>query len=298
MALSHLVEGLLIAGGAGHLGRRRVAGRKLILAYHNIVAEGEDAGPDRSLHLPRKSFASQLDLLQATHDVLPLPDLVAYQGSSSRPLVAITFDDAYRGAVTSGIAELHKRGLPATVFVSPAFVGGGAFWWDALRLSPGVDPEPVRDFVLRELGGRTDQARRWAEQAGHAWREPNARAASEDELLAISGKPGITLASHTWSHPNLTTCNQEELREELERPMAWLRERFASVLPWLAYPYGMGNEVVKTAAACAGYAGSLRVTGGWMPRPFSGTFDLPRWNVSGGIRLTNFTLRTAGIFCR
>ncbi|HVI72058.1 MAG TPA: hypothetical protein VM656_11280, partial [Pyrinomonadaceae bacterium] len=128
-SLKHAAEFGLTAFGATRLARARHKAHTLVLAYHNVVPEGEAARGDTSLHLPQRDFSQQLDLLQRTHHVIPLTDL-ATAHKTAKPRAIITFDDAYAGALEAGVVELQKRSLPATVFVTPAFVGGAAFWWD------------------------------------------------------------------------------------------------------------------------------------------------------------------------
>jgi peptidoglycan/xylan/chitin deacetylase (PgdA/CDA1 family) len=271
----------------------------LILAYHNIVPSGADIAGDRSLHLPEALFAAQLDSLQATHDVVPLDALLDGNGARGRrPRAAITFDDAYRGAVTTGLREIVARSLPATVFVAPAFIGGRFFWWDVVTQpgSPGPS-DALRTFALEECRGRHDTVIQWAEESGHRLSTPPAHAAcaSEHELRVASKQPGITLASHTWSHPNLARLRPTELEEELTRPLEWLGARFDNVVPALSYPYGLASPTVERAAERAGYRAAFLVSGGWVPRRSRNLLALPRLNVPAGLSPNGFVLRTAGV---
>src|SRR3989441_3573808 len=144
--------------------------------------------------------------------------------------------------------------------------GWGAFWWDAVARpdGEGVD-RGLRDHALRALAGKDGQVREWA--AAHRLRlaaVPEwALVASEQELHAATRHPGITLASHTWTHPNLVQLPPAELEDELRRPLAWLRQRFERVIPWLSYPYGLASRAVEAAAAAAGYTAALVLEGGW-----------------------------------
>ena len=297
--LKRSIERVLCRGGLAGLARGYRRAGTLVLAYHNVVPDGTAGGGDRSLHLPQREFARQLDLLQRTHDVVPLSRLSAPPGGR-RPRVVITFDDAYQGAVTAGVEELSRRGLPATIFVTPGFVGGRSFWWDALS-RPGSDglPPELRDRCLTVLRGRDDEVRRWAAEQGVPAHEvaPHQTGATEAQLEAAFRVPGITPAAHTWSHPNLAALHPEELDEEMVRPLAWLRERFPGVLPWLTYPYGLASSTVEEAARRAGYEGAFRVEGGWMPRSGAGArpHALPRSNVPAGASLENFEMRTSGL---
>ena len=124
-ALKAVTERVLVQAGPVGLSRRGIRRRALVLAYHNILPDDTTSLGDRSLHLPRARFVEQLDELTQHCEIVSLDEAIehAWSPDAARPRVAITFDDAYRGAVTVGIPELVRRGLPATVFVAPAFIG-------------------------------------------------------------------------------------------------------------------------------------------------------------------------------
>ncbi len=270
--------------------------RTLVLAYHNIVPDGELPCGDRSLHLPQAIFAAQLDALMETHEVIPLQALNDTP-SGLRPRVILTFDDAYLGAATVGIAELEKRGLPATVFVAPGLLGT-ATWWDRLAdPASGAVPPAARETALGAHAGRADSVTN-ALRPG-AMRLPSwACVANEQEVLAAAARPNITIGAHGWGHANLTALDPDALGDELRRPLAWLRAAGPAATNWLAYPYGLTSRVVAQAAATAGYAGAFRSGGGWLAagERWRGTLhDLPRVNIPAGISPAGFRRRTAGL---
>ncbi|HEX6134056.1 MAG TPA: polysaccharide deacetylase family protein [Longimicrobiales bacterium] len=292
-------ERVLTASGVAALARRRHAGRALILAYHNIVPEGEAVAGDASLHLPQRRFADQLDVLGRIADVVPLTDVLAEaRGAARRPRVALTFDDATQGMITAGVDELARRGLPATVFVPPAFVGGRSFWWDAIaKALDGSLADDMRTHALAKLAGRDDSVRAWAQEQRLVLREVplHQTCAAESQLRAAAARD-ITFGSHTWSHPNLSALAPAELREELERPLQWLIDTIGSAVPWIAYPYGLYDEEVVVAARAAGYEAGLRVEGGWVPHPLEHPmqYEIPRLNIPAGLSLHGFELRVSG----
>jgi peptidoglycan/xylan/chitin deacetylase (PgdA/CDA1 family) len=276
------------------------SGRSLVLVYHNIVPDEVEEVGERTLHLPLGSFVEQLDILSATCDILPLDSLIheAPNRSGRRPKVSITFDDAYRGAVELGVGELSRRGLPATIFVSPGLLGGRAFWWDEFADQDSRTlSEEFRNRALDECRGEDSAIRRWARRLGH---EENAvgvyaKSASINELGAAVGGGCISLASHTWSHPNLTRLDASELQAELEKPLQWLDAHFESVIPYLSYPYGLSNPRVQKAAATAGCRAAFLIEGGRIPRKTGNRYALPRVNVGSGLSRNGFVLRVAGI---
>ena len=259
-------EILLVRSGIAALARRWRRAQTVVLAYHNVLPDRAAAVGDGSLHLSRRALVAQLDQLQHTHDVVPLDAVLDPPAARPhRPRAALTFDDAYQGAITVGLAEVVAHGMPATVFVAPQFVDGGTFWWDALADPPGGEvPPAVRAQAVEALAGDDTAVRAWARAAGlrvaevPAW----ARVASEEQLQAIGRLPGITFGAHSWGHPNLTRVAAPRLQEELRRPLQWLRDRFAQAIDWLAYPYGCWSPAVAEAAAAAGYraANSLAIS--------------------------------------
>jgi peptidoglycan/xylan/chitin deacetylase (PgdA/CDA1 family) len=298
--LKHAVEGLLIGAGLAGVARARVRHRTLVLAYHNVVPDDAPPAGDLSLHIGRSRFAAELDELARYAQVVPLDQVLAASGTG-RPRVAITFDDAYRGAVAWGAEELAHRGLPATIFVAPGLLAGHTFWWDALA-DPGSGlPGDVRSHGLEELRGEDAAIRAWAARTGRSTRElPDyARSASEEELRRAVARGGVTLGSHSWSHPSLPRLSRAEIASELTRSRDWLAARFgATFIPWLSYPYGHLSAAVIEEAAAAGYRGALAIDGGWMPPGPPAPYSVPRLNVPAGLSPKGFALRAAGLFCR
>jgi peptidoglycan/xylan/chitin deacetylase (PgdA/CDA1 family) len=209
----------------------------------------------------------------------------------------ITFDDAYAGALTAGVDEVVRRGLPATIFVAPALLGSTP-WWDIVAdQTSGIIPDRLQRYALEELGGHSSKILRWAQSE----MEPMAastlpRIGTEAQLKTAASKPGITLASHSWSHPNLCALMDTELEMELTKPLQWLQSRFDAVAPWLSYPYGCFSDSVQNAAAKVGYVGSFRVDGGWVPASKPPAHAIPRLNIPNGLSLNGFRLRLAGFF--
>lgn len=221
---------------------------------------------------------------------------------STRPEVAVTFDDAYAEAMAIAVPELAARGIPATVFVAPGILGSPSMWWDLLALPPdGVMGPGVRERALGQHRGEHAAIVAAMMPAGPAGAPPAPalRIATERELgTALAAHPGLTVGAHTWGHPNLTRLAAAELEEELVRPLEWLRSRWRDrTVAWLAYPYGLASPALVPAVERAGYAGSVLVQGGWQ-RPDSPAHATPRFNVSAGLSTPGFGARLNGYLTR
>lgn len=167
-----------------------------VLAYHTV-----GAGIDSPVDLPPALFLSQLDELAELAEVVPLAEGVARvaagEDAGHRPLVALTFDDAYRNFAERAWPELARRGLPATLFVPVGFVEGEA-------------PPPHRGLAAPPLD--------WATLGE----------------LAASGR--CEIGSHTWSHRDLPALPAAEVDDELVRSRARLEERLGRPVDSFCYP--------------------------------------------------------------
>jgi len=294
--LKQSVERALASSGVTWITRRRVRGKRLILAYHGTIPDGARPAGERSLFIPQRLFAAHLDMLCAEADVVSLTRLD--EEGDGRPRVAITIDDAYGGAVCEGVRELALRSLPATVFVAPGRLNGHTFWWDALAHATGKLDERVRDYALGSLGGSDERVREWAVREGLAVSTDlpaYARVASTEELHAAVDHPGITVGSHTWSHANLASLSTGEICSELSRSREWLDAEFAGKsVNWLAYPYGLDSSASRRALAATAYTGALRIVGGWHATQNISRFARPRLNVSSNLTAAGLRARVLG----
>ncbi|NLG63528.1 MAG: polysaccharide deacetylase family protein [Candidatus Cloacimonetes bacterium] len=287
-----LVEGVATRSGLAALSRRQAAGSVAILAFHNVVPP-EDAGQgDTSLHLPLPRFIQQIERVARTHEIVDLE--TALSGPGHRPRAVLTFDDAYRGAVTLALPELRKRGLPATVFVAPALLGQSTTWWDDLGAA-GLMNDARRDDALTTLQGRAERVR---DELGimPASLPHSYGIATVDELRAHT-RDGVTLGSHSWAHEHLPSLTAGELRESLVNTRDWLRSSGMPFVDCLALPYGAGSQQVASVADDIGHSAVLLVRGGLLRHPFDAA-TVPRINVPAGLTREGLELRTSGIFTR
>jgi peptidoglycan/xylan/chitin deacetylase (PgdA/CDA1 family) len=290
------IERLLSNSSIGRISQRRVRGRRLILAYHGVVPTGAAPMGERTLFIAQKDFAAHLELLSEIADVAPL-DRIDEEGDG-RPRVAITLDDAYRGAVCEGVKELVARALPATIFVAPARLDGHVFWWDALSSSNGTLDRRIRDYALHTLAGSDERVRAWAASVALSMSQvisDHAQAATRDALRSALEHPGVTVGSHTWSHANLANLAPADLAREVRQSRAWLKAEFGEkAIDWLAYPYGLDSTAARRAVAEASYSGALRISGGWHRAHEVSPFARPRFNVAGRLSVAGLKARVLG----
>lgn len=299
--LKRSLESAIIGSGVADRLSARVRGQRIVLAYHNVVPDGEHPWGENALHLPHELFREQLDILAECAETVPLRALLSEESDpQGQPRVAITFDDAYRGALHAIRETLVPRGVPATVFAPPALLGSSGFWWDQLAhgLGGGLSGT-LRERCLQELAGSQEAILAWA-RSERLLVEPApefARPSTEQELLRDAMAEGLSIESHTWTHRNLCALSDAEALDDLDRARRWIRDRGMGPADAIAYPYGLGSESVGVLAARAGHRSGLLVRGGWLPeaphqpRPFA----VPRLNVPSGLSAAGLRIRLAGL---
>jgi peptidoglycan/xylan/chitin deacetylase (PgdA/CDA1 family) len=294
--LKRAAEIALCRAGVARVASRIRRHDVLVLAYHNVVPERDDVVGERTLHTSQEMVHRQLTMLSRTHDFINV-DRINEPGTG-RARVAVTFDDAYRGAVELGGEVLEDLDIPATIFVAPACLGGQLLWWDQLSREMEMEPS-MREVALTAHQGKSTSVLDWAAPSPNSADIPTYyRTATEAQLDAALAVDSLTLGSHTWSHPNLTTLDAVELAEELERSIRWLRERYpARTCDWLSYPYGRSSPAVASAAQRAGYRGAFRIDGGLVPE-YCDPFAIPRLNVPAGLSVEGLELRCSGLVKR
>ena len=183
-----------------------------ILTYHRIAPRVP--GLPRPLHnVTPDRFRRQLEGLAARgFRVWPLGRVLRYHEQARRVpprTVVITFDDGYRSVYLYAWPILRALGMPATVFLSTAFLDGEEpFPFDAWGMAYRRRAPAEAFLPLTAL-----QCRRML----------------EDGL--------IELGAHTHTHQDFRN-RPEAFRKDLEMSIAVLRSRFGIERPAFAFPFG------------------------------------------------------------
>ena len=179
--------------------------------------------------------------------------------SNGRRRMAVTFDDAFRSVITTGLPILRDLGVPGTLFVPTAHVGGTPMRWVGIDKWTGTPHE--RDLV------------------GCTW----------DEIAELADA-GWEIGSHGRSHRPLTTLSDHEVHSELADSKAECEDRLGRPCRSLAYPYGDCDERIARTARQVGY-----VAAGTLPGRFEVTDSMryPRVFVSRADNRLRFAVKTA-----
>ena len=253
-ALIRTLGDAIAAKGAGK-------GRLCVVNYHRILAAKDpllESEPDVA------TFRWQMELLATCFNVLPLHEAIALVRSGRMPprAVCITFDDGYRSVHDLALPILQQFKLPATVFVTSGFVGGGNMWNDRIieavqNLPPGqldLSELGLGAYSLASLGDRQKTVGALTEASKYL--PPDARRDLIKRLELMVGehldhdlmltaemvisldRAGIEIGAHTISHPILTSLEDESSRLEIAGGKKELEAIIGKPVRLFAYPNG------------------------------------------------------------
>jgi peptidoglycan/xylan/chitin deacetylase (PgdA/CDA1 family) len=284
----------LVACGVGSLGRRRFSGQGCILTFHGL-RPGDSLAEvgDGSLHLPVATFRALCGELAAHNTVMPLREMVArWDAGESLPdeAVAITFDDGYASNHDLALPILQEFSLPATIFLTTAFIDGENMLWFQ-RVDRALQDRPAAELerVLAQLKKLSDCELRervaaLEERAG--LEEPKAgdlpsimRPLTWKQVRAMRDTGLIDFGGHTHTHPILARCSPEKQRWEIERCRQRITEELGSAPTLFAFPNGgpgdYSDETVRLLAE-AGFDAACTMINGHLAAN-SRRMELPRY---------------------
>lgn len=248
---------LLSPGGA--------RGRLSILIFHRVLSAPDPLFPD----VPNAaSFEECMRWVSQWFRVLPLGEAVdrLYAGRIPSRAMAITFDDGYADNEQVAAPILQRLGLPATVFVSTGFLGGGCMWNDRVIEAVRSCDQAVLDLDSLGLGRHpigSHAARRQAIDAvltAIKHLEPGERLARTQAIVDLAGgRPspalmmgpeqvqrlpsmGVAIGAHTVTHPILTRLAPEAARQEMLASKRALEAIIGRPVTLFAYPNGVPDR--------------------------------------------------------
>jgi peptidoglycan/xylan/chitin deacetylase (PgdA/CDA1 family) len=229
-----------------------------ILCYHSVEV---DAGSP--LAVTPQLFAAHCEWLARSRRVVDLPEAIAAlgpRGSVPGGLAAITFDDGFTGVHEHALPVLRRLRLPSTVFVvaETLLPGGKAVDWVEDRGAPSF-----RTMTLEQVREAQDQ--------------------------------GVRIGSHSYSHHDLTTLSEAECERDLRQSREVLEDLLGVPVPYLAYPRGRHNAVVRRAAAAAGFTHAFTLPERAEP---VGDHAIPRVGVYDGNSVTTVRIKERPAYLR
>lgn len=309
--------------------RRRLAGRTVVLMYHEVRPDEE--GADAWTVVRASAFRRQMLHLREHFDVVPLEDALTAGPSAARgrrPRAVVTFDDGYAGvrAVVLPIAE--ELGIPITVYVATEPVETGRpFWYDRLITACLESREPVLDlrgYGLGRYGVGPSRAgaRRWTVIQHLLTELKGCPAGQRDELVSavvtalgaggptdraqsfaplsradletLARSPLVTIGAHTHGHEFLEALDRDAIAGTLRRSRDLLESWTGREVRTLAYPNGSYDQRVLGVVQDLGFSCAVTtVARPWSPE--DSPFEIPRIGIGRYDRMRHLWLRLLGL---
>jgi len=186
----------------GMTGQQRV----IILLYHRVSDEFRD-----SVTIGIERFDEHMAYISKHFTVVSLKQIVKgdISRSTSKPILAVSFDDGYLDNFENAAPILLKHQVPCTFFIST----------EKIR-----DNKPF-DHDLRALGFGLDNMN-WSQvQTMHRW--------------------GFHFGSHTRNHVNLAEVSDELALKELQGSLDDIRDQLGHREVFIAFPYGRKQHITS-----------------------------------------------------
>lgn len=260
-----------------------------ILMYHGVCDNSCLPG-EVDFHLKIPAFERHMRMLKRRYPVVPLETLLdrLERGERLRKEIVLTFDDGYRNNATLAHPVLARHGLPYTIYLSTAYIGGEA--WLPLNELYGlwyfgrIDHRQVKELRQRMRGLP-------ASQAGEILRPisppltPAEREQARDSFQMLTWDEvrdlcaaGVEFGSHTHTHCNMAAETPLDRESELRTARQRIAEETGKAPPTFAYPFGRPenwNEQTRQDVIHAGHRCAILAKGG-LAAPGQDLFSLPR----------------------
>jgi len=267
------------------LRKTRGGHRVSILAYHEVCTGREE----REGVISADRLRRHLRYIKDNFRVVSLRQCVGALDPATaltEDLAVITFDDGYLGNYEFAWPVLRDEGLPATIFVTTAFLDGEDLWFDTLRRALdaracGRQALPARALELLQeaVGGdslsiSTGDALGRIKDLSHEQRTtlaaelrcsgldlgPASRPLSWDNVRELDAA-GIEIGCHSVNHPILSQLSAAEQRNEIFGARDRIASETGTAPTSFAYPNGSTRDYNDTTMAILREAGfDLAVT--------------------------------------
>lgn len=226
-----------------------------VLCYHG-VCEDRMAGQAwvPGFFVTGSAFERQLQYLQQNARVLPLTESVARLRDGSLPsrCVSITFDDGYANNLSLAYPLLRKYKMPATVFLSSAYMESGELFpflkLRLIRLSGCANGAGAPSYKSDPLDAVLQWAGRWwpqVEKSLSGDQRSTLRPLTIAEVQAADPRL-IEFGAHSHTHCILGNESRERRREEIRSSIHKVAQWAGRPVRLFSYPNGERGDFGET----------------------------------------------------
>ena len=260
----------------------------MILMYHSVATSEAAGWIDPSNHVAPCRFAQQLEFLARSRHVISLSALVEHLKRDT-PLapgtVVLTFDDGYLDNLTVAAPLLARWRLPATLFLTTAYIARGAPQWiDSLysafrartRHQLVLSGSSPVVWQLQSPRSRLEAYRALADRLLVADAQRRAQLLAEvwEQLRPAAAPPRLTLTwgdvrtlrrdyplwdfgVHTAEHLDLSTHVGPAARADLDRSRAEVGQELGTPPQHFSYPYSRATAEARRLVVECGFRSAV-----------------------------------------
>jgi peptidoglycan/xylan/chitin deacetylase (PgdA/CDA1 family) len=238
----------------------------LVLTYHRIgfVNDSYDSGV---VDASPAVFEEQLRFLKKEYDVIGPDELETAVNVGRGRYVLLTFDDGYSDNFDEAFPILKRHGVPATFFVTTAFLDNRQIaWWDeiawmvhasprcelhvnrwsdgAMSLNPPDRKQTSKNLIdickslpLESAEAFLDSLAEATESGRHQRGDGQEFWMSWDEVRQLRDA-GMHIGGHTINHPMLARLPVDEQEREIVGCKDRLEAELGEPMRYFSYPYG------------------------------------------------------------
>ena len=203
--------------------------RVTIFLFHEIGVKPSRFHEKAGTFMHVEKFEELVDWISQSFSVESMNSLISGQALGKRPCI-LTFDDAWKGALTLASEILARKNLPATYFLNSSILDG---YSDLAAHSYLIHPD--KEWPTAHVG---DELRSTFTKANVE--SFSGETAKWDDVKNLD--PHLfTLGNHLYWHSDVSTGSPDNFRTNFTENTERLKE-FPNFRQVLAFPYGRENK--------------------------------------------------------
>lgn len=224
-----------------------------------------------------KQFSDDLDFLLRHFNLVDIKEFIHVSCktvSNSKPVLLLSFDDGFKEVATEVAPILLSKGVPATFFVNPTFVGNRQMLYRCkqslitervLNMGKAFSLPKTASQVFNSLDDSPTSFVKWLMSINYNDVDLIDRIANElnvdidlyladikpymnlDELKDL-GRQGFTIGAHSMDHPNFSSIPLNHQIDQVAQSLQWVQDNIAGQPRVFAFPFtdfGLSDDLYR-----------------------------------------------------
>jgi len=189
-----------------------------------------------------KEFEQDIDFLLKHFQPISVDDVLLHIQNKQRiekPAFHLSFDDGLREIYDVVMPILHRKGVPATIFVNSDFVDNKDLFFRYKAALIADKKKSMKSEILKIKYPERQLLDNLAPTLNINFRDflQQQQPYLTTEQLKILQKNGFTIGAHSEDHPNYNLISEKEQIEQTINSCAFVRQNFAMERSFFAFPF-------------------------------------------------------------